>query len=269
MFKNIKSIIHTIKTYGVGSCFFNYFSILISDVCVVSFQKSGRTWLRMMLAKVLALKYNTEKIRLDTQFMTLFKPEQNVLFSHAGCTQNNDRLDYRKIFKNKKIIFLVRDPKDEIVSLYHDHTKRNFWYKGHISNFIRDPKWGLKKVIAFMNLWAEEMNRRQKDFLLIKYEDMKKDTHKELKKILNFLRIEADDKIINKAVEYGSFKNMRIMELNREFKDWRMQSGDIKDPNSYRTRKGKIGSYKEELNKKDIEYLKKEIKEKLNPIFKY
>lgn len=268
MLGKIKSLVYILRNYGIRSCFFNFFSILISDACVVSFQKSGRTWLRVMLAKVLSLKYN-KRISLETQTMTLFKPDPNVFFTHAGCTRNNNLLNFGKMLKNKKIVLLVRDPRDEIVSLYHDHTKRNFWYKGDISSFIRDPDWGLKKVLNFMNLWAEEMSKRREDFLLIKYEDMKNDTKKELKKILNFLNIQTSEEIIDEAVKYGSFENMRKIELKGEIKDWRIKPVNPNDPNSFKTRKGKIGSHKEELNQEDIDHINKEIKEKLNPIFEY
>lgn len=277
MFKKIRSIIRAIRIYGILSCFRNYFSILTSNVCVVSFQKSGQIWTIMMFGKVISLKYGihdvgkglVKKIKLDTVLMTLFKPIPTVLFTHAGSTSNEDSLDYVKMLKKKRIVLLVRDPRDEIVSLYHDHTKRNLWYKSNVSDFVRDPDWGLKKVIKFMNLWAEEMDKRKDDFSLLRYEDMKKETPKELKKFLAFLKIEVDDSIIDEAIKYGSFENMRKMELAKEFKDPRMLPHNVNDLNSYRTRKGKVGSHKEELNKEDIEYINKEIKEKLNPVFGY
>lgn len=281
MFKKIKSAFYALKVYGLKKCVFNALSMWVSDVCVVSFQKSGQTWTRVMFRKVLSLKYGIKKLSLETHMLTLFKPAPNVWFTHAGCTINqrqrqkslaiNDKaLDFIKMLKRKKIILLVRDPRDEIVSLFHDHTKRNFCYeKGDTSKFLRDPDWGLRRPIDFMNLWAEEMDKRKEDFLLVRYEDLKNDAHKELKRILDFVKIKVDNYIINEAVKYGSFENMRKMEMARKYKDHRMLPKNINDPNSYRTRKGKVGSHKEELNEKDIEYMNKEIKEKLNPIFGY
>lgn len=268
----MKSVIRAIKGYGIKSCFNNVLSILISDACVVSFLRSGKTWLRLMLAKVISLKQGNKKINLDLHFMTLFKSTPNILISHGGCTyilhagqdHNSNMLFLRNMFRKKKMILLVRDPRDIIVSLYHHHTKRYSFYKGDISTFIRDPEWGIKRIIKFLNFWAEEMDRRKKDyFLLLRYEDMKKDTQKELKRVFNFLGIQVSERIINEAVEYASFENMRKMELSKEFKDHRMRPKNDKDYNYNKVRKGKVGGYKEELKKEDIDYANKEIKENL------
>lgn len=269
MFKMIpkfKNTIQIVKSYGIKRCLFNYFSILISDACVVSFRKSGRTWLRVMLAKILSLKHDIKNLGLEVHLMTLFKSAPNVFFSHGGSTAN---LDFRKLLKRKKIILLVRDPRDAIVSLFHNHTKRTVLYKEGISEFIRKPDGEFKKMIVFMNNWAEEVKNRKQGLLLIKYEDMQKDIYKELKKVLNFLNINVDDTIIDEAVRYGSFENMRKMETSGAFKDARMRPRNIDDENSYKTRKGRVGSYKEELNEEDISYLNTEIKTKLDPIFGY
>ena len=96
-----------------------------------------------MLGKVLEEQYKIKKLRLDTEYMTLFKSLPNVLFSHGGCTKNNNTLDFRKVFKDKKVVVLARDPRAVIVSLFYDHTTRNIWYEGNnISEFIRDGQWG-------------------------------------------------------------------------------------------------------------------------------
>jgi len=283
--KNIKGITSVINRFGIRSCLFNYFSILTSDVCVVSFQKSGRTWLRLMLAKILALEYHLRPIKIETQMMTLFIPFiPNVYFSHVGCTAPAGKekcfkkvisnrkvtLDFRKLLRKKRLVFLTRDPRDIVVSLFHDHTKRNMWYEGNdISEFIRDPKWGISKIINFMNLWGEEIEKRFDFVLILRYEDLQKNTIKEFKKFLDFLMIDPSDNDIRKAVKYACFDNVRKMELEGTFKDERMRPKDIKDHNSYRARKGKVGSHKEELCDEDICYLDKKIKEELNPLFGY
>lgn len=264
------SFAYAIKSYGLKSFLRNAFSIAISDAVVVSFQKSGRTWLRLMLGKVLEKQYSIKKIRLDTEYITLFKPLPNILFSHAGCTKKHNKLSFQRIFRRKKIILLTRDPRAVIVSLFHDHTKRNFWYEGNnLSDFIRSV-WGLSKIINFMNSWAEEVKRRNKeDCLILTYENFYTKAAEELKRFLNFLELKHTDEIIAEAVQYGSVDSMRKMELNNAFKDQRMAPGDKKDQQSYRTRKCKLGSFKEELSKEDLSYIDQELKAKLDPLFGY
>ena len=264
-FKEIK---YTLLNYELNSIIKNILSLLISDAHVISYRKSGRTWLRLMLAKVISKKYNL-KIGLDTQFMTLFTKAPNLVFSHAGCTKNNNIINFKRVLKNKKIIFLVRDPKDDIVSLYNDYTYRDKKCDMSPSKFIRDERYGIENIINYLNLWMEEMRKRPKFFLLIKYEDIKKNPAFELKKVLNFLNINCSEDIINQAVEFASFKNMRKMELSNKFRDARMQVREVGNVNTYKTRKGKVGSYKEELIKEDIDYLKSKIRDNLNSKFNY
>ncbi len=268
MINKIKSGVFALKKYGVRKCIKGICSILISDVCVVSFQKSGRTWLRTMLAKYFAKKYGNKELKLDTEFLTFLKGDPNVFFTHAGGTRNKNPINFANLLKRKKIIFLIRNPRDVVVSLYHDLTKRNFLFKGSMSEFIKS-EWGIDKIISFMNYWGKEMRKRKDDFLILRFEDMKEDTGRELKRVLNFLGLPYDNATIKEIVKFGSFENMRKIEKEGKVNDWRLKPVNIKDENSFKTRKGKVGSYKEELKKEDIDFLNKKIKENLLEDFNY
>jgi len=267
----ISQLLYGLKKYKLKSIISNIFSIYVSDYVIVSFQKCGKTWLRMMLSKVLSEKFNIKKIKLDLQYMTLFKKgAPNILISHGGSIKDNNKINFQKIFKNKKIIFLVRDPRDIVVSLYHGSRTRDKTYDGgNISTFIRDGNSGFSKIINFMNAWANDLQNRNRDnYIIIKYENLKKDAARELRRIFNFMELDIEDHYLHEAVNYGSFDNMRKLEVQQEIKDYRMLPGNLNDPNSFRTRKGKIGSHKEELSMEDIGYINQEML-KLNPFFGY
>ena len=68
------------------------------------------------------------------------------------------------------------------------------------------------------------------------------------------------NKNINEAIEFGSFDNMRKMEINKTFKDKRMQARDKNNVNTFKTRKGRVGSYKEELSSKEIKFINEEVR---------
>ena|SRR3989344_261827 len=267
----ISQLLYGLKKYKLKSIISNIFSIYVSDYVIVSFQKCGKTWLRMMLSKVLSEKFNIKKIKLDLQYMTLFKKgAPNILISHGGSIKDNNKINFQKIFKNKKIIFLVRDPRDIVVSLYHGSRTRDKTYDGgNISTFIGDGNSGFSKIINFMNAWANDLQNRNRDnYIIIKYENLKKDAARELRRIFNFMELDIEDHYLHEAVNYGSFDNMRKLEVQQEIKDYRMLPGNLNDPNSFRTRKGKIGSHKEELSIEDIGYINQEML-KLNPFFGY
>ena len=267
----ISQLLYGLKKYKLKSIISNIFSIYVSDYVIVSFQKCGKTWLRMMLSKVLSEKFNIKKIKLDLQYMTLFKKgAPNILISHGGSIKDNNKINFQKIFKNKKIIFLVRDPRDIVVSLYHGSRTRDKTYDGgNISTFIGDGNSGFSKIINFMNAWANDLQNRNRDnYIIIKYENLKKDAARELRRIFNFMELDIEDHYLHEAVNYGSFDNMRKLEVQQEIKDYRMLPGNLNDPNSFRTRKGKIGSHKEELSMEDIGYINQEMLN-LNPFFGY
>lgn len=260
---------YAFQRYRLSSILRSAFSLAISDVVVVSFRKSGRTWLRLMLCKILAEQYHLPKIKLDTEYMTLFRPLPNIMFSQAGSTQRNNRLDFRKLYQKKKVVLLVRDPRAVMVSLYHDYNSRKVWKEPKsISEFIRDKDWGLHQVITYMNLWAEEL-RQRKDILFMKYEDLYLNTNTELQRFLNYISLPADNAVIEAAIQYGSPNNMRQMEKEGIFKDARMRPADVSDQNSYTARKCKLGSFREELAPADFNYITEEMKAKLNSLYGY
>src|SRR5258705_10176687 len=100
----------------------------------VSYPKSGRTWIRY----VLSLLGVADQIRFhhDTfEFNNPAKPAPNLDFEERFQR-------YRSV---EKIVYLYRDPRDVMVSLYFQVTGRFkdfFGYEGTISDFIRDEYFG-------------------------------------------------------------------------------------------------------------------------------
>lgn len=270
---------------------FAYFRLLglyydwCADSVVVSYQKSGHTWLRVMLAKVISLKYNIKKLDLDIIRMAKKPgvPKIAIFHSLAGIAlypvdwkklkftsiySKSEKVKIRNSLRRKKVVLLVRDPRDVVVSLYFELTRRHNLYQGDISKFIRE-NYTLKKIIRYMNLWQLEMTKRPEDFLLLRYEDMKTNCAKELKKVTDFFLIPTTSRIIKEAVQFGTIENMRKIEEHDLFEDNRLRAKNPNDQESYKVRKGKAGGYKEYLSKQDIDYLNEKIKLNLHPYFNY
>src|SRR4051812_31366549 len=97
-----------------------------ADAVVISFPKSGRTFVRAMLARLFQLKFGVDERRL-LDFPSLKRAAQGVprlLFVHAGDAMREpgemqvDPADYA----GRKIVLLARHPADVAVSRYH-HLK--------------------------------------------------------------------------------------------------------------------------------------------------
>jgi hypothetical protein len=60
----------------------------------------------------------------------------------------------KKMFSKVKVIFLVRDPRDIIVSLYFHKRFRDGIYNQSLHDYIRNPIGGFNTLISFDMTWA-------------------------------------------------------------------------------------------------------------------
>jgi len=258
-----------------------------TDVYLISYPKCGRTWLRLMIGRAVILHYNLPETE-DTLLLRWKKrphpelPRITVIHEDRPMRKSAQELERSKTrYRNKKIIFLVRDPRDVLVSSYFEMSKRGEifgdnpytirkpTFNGSLTEFTNKQVGGYDTILAYYNIWAD--NRRvPQDFLLVRYEDIKADPTGELRKVIDFLELKTiSDDAIAEAVDYGSFDNMRKMETENKFQSGILNPADKKDESSYKTRKGEVGGYMKYLNEKEIEILNRKIQEDLSDFFGY
>ena len=211
------------------------------EVAVISHPKSGRTWLRVML----------EQAGIS-----------GVRFSHAGSSEEAS-IDARafsagpRFWSRKRILLLIRDPRDTIVSFYFQATRRSRVYAGEFSRFLRDPRFGIERVMQFNLLWLRE-RRRFAAFTVLAYEDLHADPGAALRKASTFLSgREPPEADMRRAVRLGSFEAMHRLELSGAgTKLWgaRLTPGDFADPESFKTRRGMIGGWRNYFTAEDEGY---------------
>lgn len=267
--------------------FLRWYAHQKADVYLISYPKSGRTWLRLLIGYAITKHYSLPE-QEDTLLLNTRKklhpdvPRIVVIHDDRPMLKTPEELDTNKEkFKDKKVIFLTRDPRDVIVSSYFEmsrrgeifganpYEQRQAVYKGSLSDFIHRDIGGFDTIIRFYNIWAQ--NRTvPKGFLLVRYEDMKADAHKELRRTLDFLGLQdiRDDEIAD-AVAFASFDHMRQMEQDGYFQSAILKPADKKDNTSYKTRKGKIGGYREHLNDLEIAELNVKIQQDLSDFYGY
>lgn len=232
-----------------------------ADIVIVSFGKSGRTWLRVMLSRLYQQLFGLPERaligfdnfhKMNPAIPRLFFTHDNYIGDFTGHT------DSKVDFYDKKVVLLARDPRDVAVSQFFQwkyrmktNKKAINQYPEHgaevsIFDFVMDPDAGLLKVIRFLNLWANEAPQ-MKNFFLLRYEDLKAEPVATLEKLVAFLEAPAEDRHIRDAVEFSSYENMKKMEEKKTF--WlsggRMVPKDRSNPNSYKVRRAKVGGYKD------------------------
>jgi hypothetical protein len=221
-----------------------------------------------MLGKFLTSAYNLpDSLILETYQLSRRAKIPPIVFSHGGPFNLYDYSSYNKLqfkdkfYQDKKVIFLIRDIRDTLVSAYFQEAKRNKIYARDLASFIREDNLGAAKIISFYNLWFRNYQKCQ-DFLLLRYEDMRQDTKRELRRVLSFLGLkDISDQLVSQAVDYASFSNMKKLEQSQKIKDSALQAANQKDQESFKVRRGKIGGYVDYLSPDDIAYINERVKQ--------
>jgi hypothetical protein len=274
--QNVDLMAYTIKIFkSVTSKLKEAYRNHNTDAYIISFPNSGRTWLRVLIGKALCEKFGfSDEILVDTYKATSKAGILRTQFIH-DYSSIIEGYSYRELptdkseYAGKKIIFLVRDIRDILVSHYFQATKRVGSFNGNISDFIRHDKYGAMKIITFYNIWYENMSK-PRGFLLVRYEDIHKNPEKITASVLSFLGLDGiEDDIIRTSAEFASFRNLKNLEKEDYFQSDKIRPADTQDDESYKVRKGLIGGYRSYLSKADIEYIDELLLRLRCPFLKY
>jgi len=258
-----------------------------TDMYLISYPKCGRTWLRLMIGRAVACHFDLPEDG-DTLLVNWIRrphpdvPKITVVHDDRPMLKTPDELQTSKAkYKDKAVIFLVRDPRDVIVSSYFEMKKRGrifgdnpyetrqAFFDGALAEFIDRRAGGFDTILKYYNIWADQRHSL-KGFLLVRYEDMKTDPQRELRRVLDFMGLGTiPDETIAEAVEFASFDNMRRMEAQDAFQSGILKPADAKDQESYKTRKGKIGGFAEYLSEQEIQTLNQRMRTELSDVFGY
>jgi len=204
--------------------------ILPDDIFLVSFPKSGNTWTRFLLAN----------LRFPDQPAT-WANINRLIPDPTGTTQRDfDRMPRPRIIKSHecfdprypRVIYIVRDPRDVVVSQYHYHRKiRKIEDDSPMEKFVTrflagetcpHGSWGQN-----VSTWLTTSEGTPR-FLLLRYEDLVADTARELAKVVAFLDLSAGPERIAQAVERSSADRMRQLEKRQPDKN-ELMKGSRKD----------------------------------------
>jgi hypothetical protein len=250
----------------------NLWHVRNADVFIVSYPKTGRTWLRVMLGRFLAGRLDqAEDILLDTYAISARAGIKKTLFSHDGPFLLFSGAPYQQqsfhaaTYRARDVVFIVRDVRDTLVSSYFQESQRMRTYGGSISDFLRDDVFGVRRIVTFYNLWYQ--NRTvPRSFLLVRYESMHADPCAVLAAVIEMLGVnDPSPEALREAVAYASFDNMKRMESRGVFRDPMMQPGQGGSGESFKVRRGKIGGYADYLSPEDTAYVAKVVEEMALP----
>jgi hypothetical protein len=237
------------------------------DAIILSIPKSGRTWLRAFICAYFCRRFGLEFTLRPGRYALPGFPRivfSHDLFEHRTKGDRWDRirgkyLVPRRELNRAKIILLARDPRDCFVSLFLQLTRRdpnapvNLKQKT-VSEMLRDEKFGMHAIINAMNHWLNEFCERD-NFTLVRYEALRASPAEHFRDLLAVLGEPSPNaNIFQEALEFSRFENMQKLEAAGSFDSNILRPGDVRDPESFKVRRGKVGGYSEYLSTEDQQF---------------
>ena len=198
-----------------------YRRLQLADCVFVSFGKSGRTWLRVMLSRYYQLAYGLPErsiLRFDN-YSSINPAVPKIFFTHGNYLRDyTGHYETKQDFYDKRVILLVRRPQDVAVSQYFQwkyrmpaRKKGLNQYPAHgedlsLYDFVLDPRVGLQGIVDFMNGWADELPNLR-DHLVLRYEDMHADPAGNLRRMVD---------LPGHAARRAAYRGGRAVRLGRQ-----------------------------------------------------
>lgn len=245
------------------------------DCILVTMPGSGTHWIRTMLTKTIVDVYDLPEeiasIRRDDLIPTYRAKQQRFKY--------NDRLDIPRIqhshaffswlFFREKVILMVRDLRDVVVSHYKTYLKMkdpnipfsDFLRARGVNRPGQKNNDTLRTLIDFLNSWASP-GKKLDAFHLIRFEDLRADTDRQLKGVLEFIGFQGiDSDLLGRVIDFGSIENMQRMEKTNPLPQYKHKMSKI--------RQGQSGGYRQYFALNDIDYFRSVVSKYLKNDYGY
>ncbi|GMN25106.1 hypothetical protein TIFTF001_051416 [Ficus carica] len=249
------------------------------DIILSSCPKSGTTWLKALLFSIVNRTYLFALA--DNNPLLKANPHELVPFIYHSQSLNIETIPPPRLLATHllydllppsiktsscKIVYVSRNPMDQFISLWHFSCK----LKGaeaephHLEECFDRFCRGIHAFGPFwdhvLGYWKASLERPHK-ILFLKYEELKKDTATNIKKLAEFLELpfsEDEEKqgVVEEILTLCSLENLKNLAAN---KNGTTRTGF---PNSAYFRKGEVGDWKNFLTASMVERMEKIMKEK-------
>lgn len=208
------------------------FGLNKNEYFLISYPKSGNTWVRVILSNLLK---KDENLKIGLHNIHQFVPDSHNKTQRQSIIQKNSDFNNLKIkivkshdrfkpfFKKKKVIYITRNLLDVIPSYF-------FYLKARKSVQPRIDEVISGKANNSFGSWFNHIKfwvkRKEHDILIISYEKLVSNTEKEIKSICDFIGLKSNSQEINKAIKNSNKKRMKDLEKEYGYyNDTRTESG--------------------------------------------
>ena len=196
-------------------------TIFPDDVFITSYPRSGNTWTRFLIGNLIHQEEEVTFISVERLVPDMYKHSDRVLrqLPRPRVVKSHECFDPRY----RKVIYIVRDPRDCAVSNYHWELKLRSVKEGYpIEDFV--PRWMNPDFWPRIGSWGDHVSswlatRKGKEgFMLMRYEDLKENPQRELTRVAEFVGMDASPERVKRAIDLSSAENMRKIEKKQSGK---------------------------------------------------
>lgn len=219
-----------------------------TDTFLVSCPKSGTTWLTFLLIHLI---YSDVDEDIHLRNTVEFIPDINRVFKTKKHIPRSEfakwkRLKDPRLFRvhsaydgrMQNVIYLMRDPRDMMVSQWHYLRGTVEGYCDSLRDFVASD--GI--AVSWEKSVSEWLiDKHQTRITTIRYEDLHSDPRVELRKLMVFLGLPPNDRLISEAIEKSDFERMKVVE-NQFGSVEKFRNGENF------VRRGKVGSWVDEMD---------------------
>jgi hypothetical protein len=250
--KRIKKALKTVLRDATG----RDAAVFDDDIFIVSYPKSGNTWMRFLIGNLFWSDGATDFTNLEQRVPDIYRNPDKLLQSlpRPRLLKSHECFEPRY----RKVIYIVRDPRDVLVSYYFhlikfrelsDAVSIKDFTRRFLSGTVNDP----------FGSWAENvgswLGARQDSpgFLLLRYEDMKANTLQSAARVADFIGGRSAE-VIRTAVEACTAERMRELERTQG-ELWKPLKNTRKDIPFVRT--ATTGGWRELLGNDEAEVMER------------
>ena len=217
------------------STIWNAFQFRPDDIIIASYAKSGTTWLQQIVSQLIFNGAKGLPVAQMSPWMDLRVPPAPVKLEaveaqeHRRFVKTHLPVDALVFSPEAKYIYISRDARDIVWSLYNHHINANEkWYgalnetPGLVGPPMEKPvddillyfkEWLDQDGYPFWPFWENVRSwweiRELPNVKLIHFANLKKDLEGQVKEIADFLEIPLDDSILPVILEQCSFSYMK------------------------------------------------------------
>ncbi|KAL3842286.1 hypothetical protein ACJMK2_020317 [Sinanodonta woodiana] len=224
------------------------------DVLICTYPKSGTHWIWEIVSMLRKRKAEYDpRIKETAMLEFLSKDQMEAMESPRNLNTHFPlrMLPKDLLEKKRKIIHVMRNPKDVAVSLYHHFKSLKIGegsvYPGTFSEYLSlfysldmGAKGGWNKYVTDFEKFAKD--NPDYPILPLYFEDIKEDPKREITKVAKFLDVPYTEEFITAVAERCDFENLK--KAHQEIKDDYITRKVAHDGKQFMYRKGIVGDWK-------------------------